>query len=725
MPIFFSSKALPLSRHPWIYFFIFVVINALLSYGSISIEAKLWLGFFGLVLPFLGAGWGIISHPSKTMPSDQKEFLPPIPLWAWGLVGVLAVAARFTSLTTLFVWPNFDESSYGFDAFHLAAEGDPRLFYGVSQAPPLFVWGLALFFKVFGVSLTTFWFFPALVSLTTTPLAYAAARTFFSKSFSFLCAVLAAASFWPVFLGRFSLMTILILPMELLAFWSLGKFFQAKTANARVNAAWGIGVVWGTGLYTHLHWPVVMAITGLPLVYWAFKNFRKQPDFVGSLAARAVGIALLLDLPLLIGALHQHYGGYLMHLWAFHRDFSSEKQLAVWASYLTSPFWGMDPDVHTYQPQWGGFLNPVLTSLFFLGLLRVMEKRSLHIFLFLAGGYLLGLMPGLLTQDMETFRLFPLFPLLVVGASFGWATLLASRPARNLILVLALFLPSLSLDATHLFVFYHQIWDRPASWGFYTKSIGRYRAFRILEGFRNKEGPGLVFPDFVSGLPDQSLSVATYGYNAALNLRIPLSQARWAALLTNVNYRPFLQNRFPEGTAYALSKDFVEPDGGWMLFVFPLDEKRRRIMEDWCRAQRALETFIDQNLCYIMGQSFKKDLEALAKLGPSFQGDPFLQAAYLEKKADLETKQALMDLENGVVAGPALAPAIESLEKAVAEGYPSSHLYEHLGILWLMDKKPEKAKKNFEKALRCPLDLTDSAKYVSTLDRTRVKGKGL
>ena len=90
---------------------------------------------------------------------DQSEFFTFIPLWLWILVAALALAARFSFLTGLFVWPNFDESAYGFEALQLADQGGPHFFYGVSQAPPFFIWGLALFFKLFGVSMELFEFF--------------------------------------------------------------------------------------------------------------------------------------------------------------------------------------------------------------------------------------------------------------------------------------------------------------------------------------------------------------------------------------------------------------------------------------------------------------------------------------------------------------------------------------------------------------------------------------
>lgn len=237
----------------------------------------------------------------------------------------------------------------------------------------------------------------------------------------------------------------------------------------------------------------------------------------------------------------------------------------------------------------------------------------------------------------------------------------------------------------------------------------------------------MVFQDFVQGLPDQSLTVATYSYNAVLNPRLSLSQARWAAVLANVNYQSFLKSRFSDGTAYALSRDFPTPDGGWMLFVFSLDEKRRKEMELWCKAQRALESFEDVNLCYVMGQPFDRDLESLRALEPFFRGDLFLRAAFFEKEADLETKQFLLETGEGEkrmipkkTLEVVVSPAIQSLKKAVTEGYPAAHLYFHLGDLWMMGQNPAEAKKAFQKAIQAPLNLTESSRYLTWLGASPV-----
>jgi hypothetical protein len=143
------------------------------------------------------------------------------------------------------------------------------------------------------------------------------------------------------------------------------------------------------------------------------------------------------------------------------------------------------------------------------------------------------------------------------------------------------------------------------------------------------------------------------------------------------------------------------------------------VLGSWRKAQFAMEEFIDRNLCYVMGQSFKENLSFLSSLEPAFQGDPFLQSAFLEKKSDLEIKEGLMRFHSGEPFPAAQDPALQSLEKATRDGYPAAHLYEHLGVLWLMHQNPIEARKAFTKALKAPLDLTDSTSYFSSLKSER------
>ncbi len=120
-----------------------------------------------------------------------------------------------------------------------------------------------------------------------------------------------------------------------------------------------------------------------------------------------------------------------------------------------------------------------------------------------------------------------------------------------------------------------------------------------------------------------------------------------------------------------------------MLFIFALTPERIPILEPWCRAQQSLGPFLELGSDYVSGQPFDALLEALQKAEPAFSTDPFLRACYWEKISDIFLKQDFHKIQEGMDR-PEGDPALGALQRAVLEGYPAAHLYEHLGILWLM-----------------------------------------
>ncbi|HJT23940.1 MAG TPA: hypothetical protein VJ873_05150 [bacterium] len=692
-----------LAPGPWFCFLAFLSANFLLSYFNPPPLA--WAGIFllGIVLPF-----SLSLRSPSVLPGGalKKEFLPPLPTWAWGLLAALILALRFSQLTTLSVWPHYDEGMIGFYALGLSGPQSGSWFFGSSHAPVLYVGALRLLFRFFGSSLTTLWLLPAAVSALTVPLAYLAARQFLSRSLAQVVLLWAASGFWPLLLGRFSLMTGGVLLAEVMVLFLLGKFLQSPPGPAQQWTGAALGLMLGLGFFLHLHWPLVAAVVLATLCVTEMKagsSWRKSVPFW-------LLPFLLLFLPFLYVFWTQGYGPYLLQLAALPSGNDWGERFSVSLSYLSALFWGMDRHFYTYQPVWGGLLNPVLGALFFMGLLEAWKRRKegLHLWLLLSLAFFL--LPAMATRDREPFRMVPLIPVLFALAGLGTASLSARLPkGRALAVVGGLFLLSTCLDAGHLFGAYHHLWDDPANWRGWAKSIERYRAYGILEPLQREKGPGFVFSDFTGGLPDQTLTVADLDFNAALNPRLSPSQANWAALLVNVNYRPFLKSRFPNGTAYALSKDLSLPDGGMMLFVFPLDENRRQALQGWWGAQKALEPFLGRYMEYSGGRSLEKELEILEKVEPAFQGDPFLQAVFFEKKSDMEARQSLMGFTDA--GGDA---AIQSLRQAASEGCPAAHLYERMGVLLLRKGRAREAKAAFEKARQAPLDLTDAPGYLQS-----------
>lgn len=681
-------------------FFLLLLLNALASYGPFPMGIKMGLGLAA------AAAFGIFLKVSPVPSGTRAPWTLSWPGWVLVLLGVLALFLRFNDLTTFSLWPHYDEGATGFYAAALSQKWNGRLFYEASQTPPAYLWGLGLFFKVFGVSLSTLWAFPALLSVLTLPAAYLAARAVWPKDLSRLAVLLMAFSFWPLFTGRFSLMAVLVLLWECLALYGFGRFGKASPAR-RGPEAFFLGIVMGLGFYTGWHW-VMLAVL---LLVGLAPAFRRSPKTLAWFAPPF----LVLALPLLGAAYLGNGGQYFRHLWAFEGGLSPARQIAVSLSYISSLFWGLPRESFTFQPVFGGFLNPVLSSFFLLGLLEVARRWKEPFIRWLALGLVLLLLPGLLTKECEPFRVLPILPFLLAVAVLGVSRLGDFLPKKSAPAVLAaLWVLSSGLDLYHLQGRYHRLWDSTEAWRGYAKSFERYRAFQLLQRIETERGPGWVFSNFTPGLCDQTLSVADSSFNAVEDRGIPQERVQWAAVLANVNVRPFLDKRFSGARAFALSSDSRPSDGGWMLWVVPLNPGNRPAFSRWLEADRSLALFIDESLSNPAGRSFERALPALDAAYPSFQGDPFLSSSYLEKMSDLFLKESL----RGRPDEGALLHAARLLEKAAAL-QPSAHLYNHLGNLWLIGHNEREARKAFQKAVQAPIDLTDSADALASLERRR------
>src|SRR5580693_1020257 len=114
----------PLLSNPWPYFSVFLASHTLLSYFQLPMEAKLCIVLMGLILPLWLAFKSYPTSQDPVQPLDLGEFLPPVPPWLWVAVGSLAVFVRFYKLTTLSVWPHFDEAYLDYFALEFSQKWD-------------------------------------------------------------------------------------------------------------------------------------------------------------------------------------------------------------------------------------------------------------------------------------------------------------------------------------------------------------------------------------------------------------------------------------------------------------------------------------------------------------------------------------------------------------------------------------------------------------------------
>jgi hypothetical protein len=689
----------PIGFQPWFYFFIFLAVNLSISYGGFSSVAVLGISVIGLLLPFLIGLWAYRPAKKPEIPLYQLNFFKTIPFWVWITIGALALFLRFYKLTTFSAWPIFDESLYGFTAVQIAHKGVDRLLYFFNDQPFFYIWCLSLIFKPLGPSLFNLWFLPAFFSALWVPLAYWAARTCFSKSFSFFCVLLAALSFWPCFSGRFSQCGVLVLPLEAWALLWLGKCWRSDNDKQGDLFAGLLGLSVGLSFYAaYLYWisAAFLISATMVILFW-----RRRP-----LRLALFGLALALPLIPLSVFFFKTGGGvsYFSSQSIINRP---ESWLKIIQSALNTPqniFWRGSSDEYWYKPVWGGLVNPILGALAGVGMLESLKNSSQALYRWFCVSFIVFLLPGMLGEGFEFYRVIPVLAVLIPIISLGWARLTQEFSSRwSAAILLLLMSPSLALDFHQLMDIYPHLWDSPAYWSKQIKSINQYRAYNILRSKSLSDGPGLIFSDFVPGYQDQSLNLADDQFNGVNNDRLDWQKAKWAALVINVNYQPFLAKRFGSGKTYWLSKDLNTADGGWMLWVIDITDANRPIFNQWRIASRALNDYIYQYFLKpspMDDSSFSKVLETFSGIYPLFKNDSFLEAFYWEKKADLFYNAGR------------LPDAAQSLNHSLQTGCPAAHLFYRLGTLQMIQNDRINARKTFLKAVHAPINFTQSAQFL-------------
>ena len=686
----------------WLFLGAFTLMNGLWAFLPLSIPWRIGLGVFGLVVTILLA-FRFKASVGREERLFRGEFLTYPPLWVISLVILAAGLLRFIDLTGLSLWPLTDEAKSGYYSIQWASQGSVQLIYDFSQLPPLYIWLQGIFFKLFGVSLFSLWFFPALLSILTVALAYEATRVHFSKSFSLLFSGLVAFSFWPLYVGRFSHPGSLLLAWEFLVFWMAGVL--ARSSRARHAQLYGFlfGLLAGAGFYTFTSWPSV----ALVLILWVLVFQRwALPYFLAGM--------ILLYLPWGLAGLLQGYGGYLRFVWALDPTRSWGPQILRGLWDLSAFFWRscVPANLFAYKPFWGGYLNPLLGGAFFLGVLVFFRQSSKISTVFWTAAFLIFCAPGFLTGGLEMFRILPILPFLLAGVALGLKTALASLKASHRWLVLGLFLlASMEMDAYHLFVVYHRIWENPKDNWFASKSLDRLRAYENLQEIQAKAGPGLVLCSLVPDLYDQSLPLATYGFNTEENPGLDPAQAHWAALLTNIHYQPCLAKDFPEGRWIWLSPDMGWPDGGLMLGIIPLPSSNPPELQRILRADKAMQELIPMVFDHRDYRSRQPVIERLRSEYPLFQGDPYLESCFWEKIAENEYADGDYEAQ------------VEALKQALDKGCPAAHLYNDLGALYLRRSRLPAAREAFEKALHSLPDHTSATEGLRLLEQVEESGK--
>lgn len=685
----------------WIFLLASVVSNGLLSFVSLPASWKLWIFFFGILLPLVGIPMTLKSKPEPLF--DTVSF--HIPTWFWMVLLAGAILLRLYRLTTLAAWPLQDEAMHSYLGLELVQGQKPQFFYTCSQFPPFYIWGLGLLFKFFEPSLFSLWLFPALISILTVAFGYAATRFFFPARFSFLAFLLLAFSFWPLVEGRFSHAGVLVLLWECLAFTAAGYFWKADTPIGQRKGLVLFGAATGLGFYAFTSWPAI----ALSMAYLAWVMCKAR-----QITWREVG--RLYGAPLLLLAAPYFYflftDGPMGHYIASILIPPSSAQIG-WNQLLTSltyfsVLWWGGLQEGCYMPNWGGFLNPLLDAFFFLGLIGLTRRWRSPWIRWGVVSFLLMMLPGALTANIECFRVIQVFPLLLVTVVMGLEMFLGwmKKPIRPWILSLV-FAASMGLDGYQLFDICPKAWA-PGGQKHYPEQGLRFypfgEAFELLKSTADQWGPGWILTNLVSP-PDPSLIVSTFPFNAAENPKYSQSHPKWGALLVNENCYPFLKTRFPQARFAVLPPRAEDSDGSLMLMVLPLDPAVEPLFSRLLSANRAMREVTVETMHLTFEESHQKIARALMGMRPLFKGDPLLEslfweAVYLHGSADHDFASSLL-----------------ALLQAQRSGYPTAAVYNELGYMRFLQGRLQDSRQLYKKATQCPWNHTSALQNIGMIDQ--------
>ncbi|HVM32689.1 MAG TPA: hypothetical protein VMU88_06110, partial [bacterium] len=667
---------------------------AFAAYGPLAgLSKDLWAAFL-----IIGIFFWTARQVGVKAPKPPADFLPPPAPWIWAALALAALLTRFWDLAGFEAWPGGDESLQGYLAQDLARHWAWHFFYTSGQHPPLLIWCLSVFFRFFPSAFWGLWFLPALLSFLAWGLSYAAARPYFSRTSSLLFSLLMAFGFWPLLYGRFCVQGVWVPLFELGAFYGLGLLRQEKSPARRRGLAAALGLWTGIGTWTFTAWFFVVLALGL-LVAAGFKSARR-PDWTAlgwGLFFFALGVA-----PWVWACASEGFGGYLLSVSPWGPYFSPIHQLGISASYLSSLFMGPLAGPAGFGPVWGGVLNPLVAAFGAVGILEMARRRKEPSVQGWALCFVLFAAPGFLSSDhVEMFRVIALMPLVLIAAALGIHRLSAGLPGPRRWFLLALAgVLSLGWDGIHLMKVHQPGWPAAKARALNDEN---YRAFQILKAQAAQAGPGVLFTDFLLLSHGHSLAAMTYGFNAAENPGLDPRRARWAGIIANVNYGPFLTRRFPGLKWIPVGQD-LSADGGLAVGLLPLGPGVSFPLDSWLAAGLYFHGLsVESERILNDPVLYARSTRALAEGEKGMEGDPFLESLFGEWRAQYHYAPRGYGMNAWI------------LRQTVQKGYPAAHLYFKLGnFLWLDGQIPE-ARAAYAEANRRAPGQTQAAQALALL----------
>jgi hypothetical protein len=684
--------SLKVAYSPWVFFILFLLADLLLVFAPVSLAVDLAILLFGILTPFIVALF-LLKTPALGKEKDsfrQTEWFD-VGCWLWVILAVLCAATSFYKLMTL-PWPVPDDGYFAYWARRVEALGDWRILYGTSHVEPLFIWGLAAWFKFFQSSLLALKTFPIFVYAGILTAGYLAARQYFSKTISFMALWFLTFNFFTIFIMRQCEDALSLLLFECLSFYFLSHFLDKATNKNK--SFWLFAFCIGVGFYTYSAWPVVVVMAVLPVVMRVKKDFPESVKiFFGFIL-----VALLLSWPLILSRLLP--GGRAL----FQRVLSGHT-MGLNLDYASIFFWNGLGTIKE-DPSKLGWLNPCLVSLCLIGCLELWKQRFTPMAQWIFLALLLFMLPGLLTEPIEIYHIVAVLPLICVLGALGVHSLLLKTSYSkkiNLLLFLLFGVLSLGFDAYH-YAGPGQLQD-PGYWvrnKRHLMPVDFSRAYPLLAAAHQKGTPLFLFLNLNENNMDQTLNVVTSPFDETGRTEFLKQDNQKAVLLVNANYETFLKKEIPDSDWIWLSPDLSNDGGGLMLGFVRINASDLKTLTRWAKANDVLKRNNDIYMDPVSNQADEtlKDLYAHYAV---FQGDRFLESVFWEKIAFYEVYRNK------------IPEAVAALKNGEQKGYPSAQVFNQLGELFAFFGKKDEAEVYFKKAIGCTVNRTTAEENLKHL----------
>jgi tetratricopeptide (TPR) repeat protein len=458
----------------------------------------------------------------------------------------------------------------------------------------------------------------------------------------------------------------------------LWRLSQTTEPENKLKWFYPLAVLTGAGFYLEIYWPAVAATVVISVLIFAIIKKGIWLKY----ATLLILLVAIIALPMAEARLKPP--GILPIANNFHLS-SIPRSFVI---YFSGIFWHGFNSV-PYGPNWGGFLNPVAASLFFLGFISLFSKTSFHFLkYYILFSLILFLLPGALSSSIDLLRINALLPIIVLLEIMGMESLLSSRFRKILFpqIVIFMFLSlSVLLDTYHFLGPYSDINKIPLNrqW----RNLSYENAYHILKNESNLMGSLYLFSEFNMDYDNKTLNVACYPFDALQNQKLDRSKTAFAALLVKMDYAPNLLSAFPGTQINVLPTGATNDDVLQMgLFLIPIQQISEKTIQDLAKADEICREINLQIKNKNPNKRWDIFVDKFKENKNIFKTDAFLRTIFWEKVAFFYYLSS--DFRK----------ASEAYEMSMRQGLEVGHLYQNYGLCLKLIGENQKAEKAFKKA---------------------------